>query len=75
VRERFFAVRDGALYSGDADASFEEDDPERRVSDAALDASLRRLFRSFEASLSGQVVRERLDPETEQGLRALGYVE
>ena len=75
VRERFFAVRAGALYSGDADASFEEDDPGRPVPDATLDASLRRQFRGFEASLSGQVVRKRLDPETEQGLRALGYVE
>ena len=75
TRERFFAVRAGALYSGDADASFQEDDPKRPVPDATLDASLRRLFRSFEVRLSGQVVEQRRDRETEEGLRALGYVE
>jgi membrane-anchored protein YejM (alkaline phosphatase superfamily) len=75
LRERFFTVRAGALYSGDAHASFEEDDPGRHVLDATLDASLRQLFRGFEASLSGQVVKQRRDRETEEGLRALGYVE
>ena len=73
LSERFFAVRAGALYSGDAGATFEDDDPARRVPDATLAAALRGLFQGFEASLRGHVVRERLDPETERGLRALGY--
>ena len=75
ARERFFTIRAGALYSGDSRASWEEDDPGRRVRDPELDASLLPLFASFEASLAGQTVQERRDAETEEGLRALGYVE
>jgi arylsulfatase A-like enzyme len=74
-RERYFAVRGGLLYSGDAEAAFEEDDPARPVQDPALAASLRPLFASFAASLAGQTVQERRDAETQEGLRALGYVE
>jgi arylsulfatase A-like enzyme len=74
-RERFFAVRHGTLYAGDAGHVIEEDVPEQVVQDGPLAESLRLLFAGFQADLSAQTVEERREAETQEALRALGYVE
>ncbi|NNL68019.1 MAG: sulfatase [Myxococcales bacterium] len=68
---RFFLATEGRLLGGHAGAVFEEDDPERPL-DAA---EVRRSFAGFEAALAEISAVEDLDPETREGLRALGYVE
>ena len=72
---RFFAVRDGALYSGYAAVVVEDDVAERPVEDAELREPLQTLFGGFEGLLSTGTVVEQLDDETQEALRALGYAE
>jgi arylsulfatase A-like enzyme len=74
-RERFYEVRGGALVSGDGAAVFRDDDPSLPVLEGAHAAAQRRRFRHFAESLARQPVEERRDAETEEALRALGYIE
>ena len=68
---RFFLADGTRLYAGDGHALFEEDDPARPVRDDPL----RARFAGFAAALARTAAVERLDPETREGLRALGYGE
>jgi arylsulfatase A-like enzyme len=74
-RERFYVVRDGELYAGTAAHVVEEDVPDRVVEDESVAGPLRALFARFAATLAGEEVVEQLDPETQEALRALGYLE
>jgi arylsulfatase A-like enzyme len=74
-RERFYVVRDGRLYAGTAAHVVEEDVPARVVEDESVAGPLRTLFGRFAATLAGEEVVEQLDPETQEALRALGYLE
>jgi len=68
---RFFLADGTRLYAGDGDALFEGDDPARPV----RDDELRARFAGFAAALARTAAVERVDPETREGLRALGYGE
>ena len=70
---RFFAVEDGVLYTGDSERLFENDNLEAAVADG-LGGRLRLLFESFERRLEGSEVTEVLDADTQEALRALGYI-
>jgi hypothetical protein len=74
-RYRFYAVREGGLYAGDGDSVVAGDVPGRRVEDRNLEVSLAELFARFDAALAGGEVEERLDPESREALRALGYLQ
>jgi len=69
----FYLVRDGVLWSGNAERVLAEDDLTRPVVGAEADA-LRETFAALESLLeAGDVGEELLDPEVQERLRALGY--
>ncbi len=71
---RFYAVRGGRLFTGDAGGILEDDDPERPQEDARA-RELRAVFAGFAAILAGTPV-EALDGEdVRAALQALGYGE
>ena len=71
---RFYAVRDGSLYTGDARHVARDDRPERGVEPVRAEG-LRRLFASFEAERLASEAPALRDETTEEALRALGYAE
>jgi arylsulfatase A-like enzyme len=70
-RPRFFLTDGQRLYSGHADAVFEDDDPARAVSAPRA----RARFAAFEARLARTSATEPMDADTREGLRALGYAD
>ena len=70
--QRFFAVREGVLLTGNAEAVFEEDDELRpRAGEGAEE--LKRLFAVFARVAESRDVEEQLDPAIQEALRKLGY--
>jgi len=70
--ERFFAVLDGELLTGDLERVWHADDLERVADDEAA-ADVRLLFAEFSRRLAGAVSEEILDEDVQAALRALGY--
>lgn len=74
-RERFFWVGDATLYSGTSDRLIEEDALDRPAAEGESTRRVKQLFGVFESELSGGKVVEKTDEETQEALRALGYLE
>ncbi len=70
--QAFFAVHQGALYAGDREVVFLDDDPSQPIGEE-IGLELRVLFGGFEERLEGKAFHELVDPETQDALRKLGY--
>ena len=72
-RNRFYAVVDGVIYAGDEQGVTRDDSP-RWKAGRGVSRKLEPLFRGFEREAESVESVEALDPESREGLRALGYL-
>jgi len=70
---RFYAIRDGVIWSGDGDELFANDEELEELPPFADE--LNRLFAEYKAELERIQTTELDDPATKAGLKALGYGE
>jgi arylsulfatase A-like enzyme len=71
---RFYAVLASGLWTGDSRRISLNDEPAWEISDPRARQQLTALFHHFEESLLDSGVTEAVDAETQEALRALGYV-
>ena len=71
---RFYAVREGRLFTGDGECVLADDDPARPLEDASA-AGLHSAFAGFATILQGTPVEALENDEVRRALKTLGYGE